>query len=198
MSFSKILFLFCVACCPLMVKAQEIDTTNRQINSRFLETTASQSIYLNPKKAGLYSALLPGLGQAYNKKYWKIPVLYALGGFLVYQVSVNHQNYIALRDELFAQALITNNTGLELSLDPRFAGLSQGLLTTRKDIFRKNRDRMILFSGLLYAVNILDAVVDAHLSTFTLGDNQKTVQIQPSLIPTSTSLAVGMNVSLNF
>jgi hypothetical protein len=119
----------------------------------------------SPRKAALYSAVLPGLGQVYNGKYWKIPIIY--GGFLTmgYLIILNNDRY-----NLFLTALNAERNG---EFNP-LAGVANGRyedtgqLQRAVDGSRRNRDFMIILTAGVYALNIVDAIVDAHLIEFDI------------------------------
>ena len=119
---------------------------------------------LRPAKAAFYSAVLPGLGQAYNKKYWKIPIVYAAIGTGVYFYVDNNKQYKRVR-EAYKRRLV----GFE---DDEFQGrlTDDGLREAQKS-FRRNKELSLLITFGLYALNIVDANVDAHLLQFNVDDN---------------------------
>lgn len=171
--------------------------TARSINWAFIDAESSIDNSHSPKKAGIYSALLPGLGQAYNKKYWKLPIVYGLGGFLGFRIYQTQRNYRALRDELFRRDLASATPEITFIENPDFEGISTGTIRTRKDIERESRDKFIVFSALFYGANIVDAVVDAHLTTFKVG-NGKELSLEPSLLPAGIYAAGGLELKLRF
>jgi len=116
-------------------------------------------------KAALMSAILPGSGQVYNKKYWKVPVIYGGAAVLVYFISVNNTEY-----KKFQEAIIVRNDGDSLTEDeyPRYTDEN---LKAYKDYYRRNRDLCYIFAGLLYTLNILDAYVDSQLLNFDVSDD---------------------------
>ena len=119
---------------------------------------------LRPAKAAFYSAVLPGLGQAYNKKYWKIPIVYAAIGTGIYFYTDNNKQYKRVR-EAYKRRL----AGFE---DDEFQGrlTDEGLREAQKS-FRRNKELSLLITFGLYALNIVDANVDAHLLQFNVDDN---------------------------
>ncbi len=148
----------------------------------------------SPKKAGLLSLALPGLGQAYNKKYWKIPIIYAGFTGLTYLVISNHQDYIKYRDAYIAR--IEDTPGNEDIL-PRYTTENIRVL---KNIHWKNRDLYIILTAGFYAFQVLDAIVDAHFYSFDMSDDLS-LRISPSFEPTMgtyQTTASGIGVSLNF
>lgn len=121
----------------------------------------------SPKKAALYSALLPGLGQAYNKKYWKIPIIYAGVGTLIYFINLNHKEY-----KKFREAYIYVSNGDSVPTDNDYVNkYSKDALLQGKNYYRGNLELTYILSGVLYILNIIDATVDAHLFEYDIGDN---------------------------
>ncbi|WP_226390271.1 DUF5683 domain-containing protein [Penaeicola halotolerans] len=121
--------------------------------------------YKNPKKAALLSAILPGLGQAYNEKYWKIPILYGGAAGIVFFIDFNDNRY-----QLFRQALFAEIDDDETTINP-FPNLNEQGLRRNVDYWRRNRDLLYVVSFVVYVFNIVDANVDAHLSSFDLSDD---------------------------
>lgn len=113
---------------------------------------------LNPTKAGLYSAVLPGLGQLYNKKYWKIPIVWGAVGTGVGIAVWNQNQYLKYREYYIAKL---NGTPNEF-VDER-PYLDKIALGNAQDRMKRQRDYAIAITGLIYILNIVDAVVDAHL-----------------------------------
>jgi Family of unknown function (DUF5683) len=143
----------------------------------------------SPHKAAVMSALLPGSGQAYNKKYWKIPVLY--GGFvgLGYAIRFNNREYSQYKD-----AFKLRLDGDESTVDPYVGIYSDNDLSTLKDFYRRNRDLSIIGCGLLYILNIVDASVDAHLFSFNVSSDLS-LNITPS---TLSGMNPGIGIVLSF
>lgn len=113
---------------------------------------------LNPTKAGLYSAVLPGLGQFYNKKYWKIPVVWGAVGLGAGIAIWNQNQYVEYREYYIAKL---NGTPNEFVDSKPF--LDKIALANAQDRAKRQRDYAIAVTGLIYILNIVDAVVDAHL-----------------------------------
>lgn len=117
----------------------------------------SKAMKFNPTKAGLYSAVLPGLGQYYNKKYWKIPIVLGAIGTGVGVTIFNQKQYNRYRTAFIAEL---NGQRHEFSDIP---GITADALGRTQDKARRNRDYAIAISSLVYILNIVDAVVDAQL-----------------------------------
>jgi len=119
---------------------------------------------LRPAKAAFYSAVLPGLGQAYNKKYWKIPIVYAALGTGVYFYINNNKQYNRVRDAYKRRLAGFDDDEFK----ERFT--NDGLIEAQKT-FRRNKELSLLVTLGLYALNIIDANVDAHLLQYNVDDN---------------------------
>lgn len=117
-----------------------------------------RTLKLNPTRAGLYSAVFPGLGQFYNKKYWKIPIVWGAVGTGVGIALWNDRQYRRYREYYIARL---NGTPNEF-VDSR-PWLDRVALANIQDRARRQRDYAIGITGLIYILNIVDAVVDAHL-----------------------------------
>lgn len=118
----------------------------------------------SPKKAAVMSAVLPGLGQAYNKKYWKIPIQYA--GFAVagWYLRDNLQNI-----DLYKQAFIAETDGNPATVNN--TGFNQNQLQQLIDQYTEWRDLSYIAFGIIYILGIVDASVDAHLFYFDVSDD---------------------------
>ena len=142
-----------------------------------------------PNKIALYSAMLPGLGQIYNRKAWKIPIIYGGATLLVFGAINSNTQYLFFRDALF----------LEVDGDPdtiNETGLNESQIRRRVDFFRRNRDFFIILTGALYLLNVLDAHVDAHLHEFEVNE-QLALSIRPSMVQNPWNIAnVGLSLQL--
>ena len=118
---------------------------------------------LAPSRAAFYSAVIPGLGQAYNKKYWKIPIIYAGIGTGIYFYGTNNREFNRFRDA-FKRRL----AGFE---DDEFQGISTERLEDAQRTASRNRDVSIIVSIAFYVLNIIDANVDAHLRQFNISND---------------------------
>ncbi len=143
-------------------------------------TSSDTSVLINPhsaNKAANMSALLPGLGQVYNRQYLKVPVLYAGAAGLVYGIVWNNRNY---QKYLSAYKLDSDTSSSTAS---EFNGVySVANLITLKDYYRRNRDLSAIVLVLLYAANIVDAYVYAQFYNFDVSDNLS-MNIKPFVIP---------------
>jgi hypothetical protein len=151
------------------------------------------------KRATLYSAILPGAGQVYNKKYWKVPIVYAAIGIPVYAFFFNKSWYQKCQYAL--TVTVNGSTGDSLAkVDPALlpyvtSGDVNGIITNR-DNFRKNQDYSVIFFLLFYGLNIVDATVDAHLKDFNV-NSDLSFKIKPMIMPGPTPSA-GITLAFDF
>ncbi len=117
----------------------------------------AKTLQFNPTKAGLYSAVLPGLGQYYNRKYWKIPIVWGAIGTGVGVTIYNQRQYDRYRNAFLAEL---NGQEHEFSSVP---GITKQALGRAQDRVKRQRDYAIAVTAFIYVLNIVDAVVDAHL-----------------------------------
>ncbi len=116
------------------------------------------------------SACLPGLGQAYNKKYWKIPVIYAGFSVLTYFIVQNGTEYRNFRDAYYIADTISDWNLSENSYVLRYRG-DLTLLQEGRNFYRRNLEFTYILSGILYILNIVDASVDGNLYNFEVSDD---------------------------
>jgi hypothetical protein len=134
----------------------------------------------SPRKATFRSAVLPGWGQAYNKKYWKIPIIYGALGTTAAVFFYNLKTYKDLKQAyIYLSDTIPANDAL---INPDFRGLSPESIRSYRGIFRQNVDYSVLVFMLFWGLNIVDATVDAHLKSFDVS-NDVTLKLKPSLNP---------------
>ncbi len=147
----------------------------------------------NPKVAVLLSAVLPGAGQIYNKKYWKTPIVWAGIGTCIYFVRSNQILYKDYRGALL-QRVDTSSTEPDKYLDI----YSTEQLISLQDQYRQNRDLFIIVSSLVYVLNIVDALVDAHLFSFDVSDDLS-LNWQPYYrYNVNTNNSAGLSLRLTF
>jgi hypothetical protein len=131
--------------------------------------TKKKSTAFDPRKATIRSAIIPGWGQIYNKKYWKVPLVYGALGTTAGIFFYNVKTYKALKQ---AYILITDTIpGNDAQIDPRFSNLSPSAIRSYRNSFRQNVDYSVLFFILFWGLNVVDATVDAHLKAFDVSDD---------------------------
>jgi len=147
-----------------------------------------------PRKALLYSAVLPGMGQIYNKKYWKLPIVY--GGFYIITTVAFRYNdlYNESKTELYA---IVRDPGY-VSSNPEYANYTESQLRSVNEYYRRQRDFFLILDGLWYLLQFVDAHVDAHLRDFDLNPQLK-VSLGPSMQQSPFyGQAAGVSLTLKF
>ncbi|MBX2963470.1 MAG: hypothetical protein KF687_13235 [Cyclobacteriaceae bacterium] len=130
----------------------------------------------NPQKALLYAAVVPGLGQVYTKKYWKLPLVYGGIGATGYAINFYQQGYQEFRGQLFYN--LENGLRNEGDVNPN-TGYTTAQLRTITDRYRRERDFMLIVMLGVYVLQMIDAHVDAHLREFDLNP-QLRVRLEPS------------------
>ncbi|WP_317192835.1 DUF5683 domain-containing protein [Aureivirga marina] len=130
---------------------------------------------LAPAKAAFYSAILPGLGQAYNKKYWKVPIVYAALGTTIYLYADNNDSYKRYRE---AYKLRIAGKRDEFTDANGNALLSLETLEQGQKTFKKNRDLALLSTIGIYLLQIVEASINAHLLQF---DTSRNLSVKPNV-----------------
>lgn len=210
----KIVFLLLIGCCVLAAPdvsvAQAVPDTslNNIIDDTLRQKKADPDIKVvapggipdadttptkpgpyqpNPKKAGLYSAILPGLGQLYNRQYWKIPVVYAGIGIAGYFFISNLTQYQSYRKAYIGRI---NNP---YPTDQYVGLLTTDQLNTQQNTYSKYLDLTVMFSVIGYALEVMDAVTSAHLKNFDISRD-----ISLHMTPTATQNHLGLGLVMNF
>lgn len=183
------------------------------------DTTAVTSVVkkkhiLLPQKAAMLSAVFPGMGQFYNRKYWKVPVVYAGFAGLGYMVAFNstlYNKYIKAFQDFDDKipetssylALTPNGWSAEMydpilhpeSYRPRYESQVKDLLLAGVDNYRKDRDLSFIGIAAWYVLSILDANVDASLSDYDI-DKNLNLAVTPLPVNVGSNLVTGVNFSL--
>jgi hypothetical protein len=154
----------------------------------------------SPHRATLYSLALPGLGQAYNRKYWKIPIVYAGIGTIGYFALNNRENYLKAKE---AYIYTFNNEDYPIDND-LIGKYNANDLREIRDYYRRNMELSWIIMALWYALNAVDAAVDAHLFDYDVGENLS-VQLSPQFTipmpqqnPVFQPPATGLKISVRF
>ncbi len=164
----------------------------------------------SPHKASMYSAVLPGLGQAYNKKYWKIPILYAGFAGLAYAIDWNSSMYSkyrnAYRDFVIQDGVNTSYLTLlegttisadDVEDDGTYSDWFENTLENGKDYYKKWRNLSYVGLALVYVINIIDASVDAHFKTFDVS-NDLSMRVEPIVNPGYGGNSMGLQLKIVF
>lgn len=167
------------------------DIENTAINNN-LKLSNSDFNPLSPAKAAFYSAVLPGLGQAYNKKYWKIPIVYAALGSGVYFYKTNNDNFIRVRE---AYKLRISGKPDEFDGTDGKPLLSVDALKRAQISYKKDRDLSLLITVGLYVLQILEASTNAHLMNHNVDNN---LSVSPQIIQNFTNSKSIIGASINY
>ena len=144
-------------------------------------------------KAAIRSAIIPGWGQAYNKRYWKIPIVYGALAIPVYTFTYNKTWYDKTR-EAYKIKLYNDTATVPLpedTIDPRLQPLSSGSMKIYRDEFRQNMDFSVLAFLVLWGLQVADAAVDAHLKGFNVSDDLS-MKVKPWVAPGGRSNGVSL------
>ena len=199
---NRILFFLLFFTSSIIISAQEneVEATIGEANLVIEDTTSGNEIDpLKPSKAAFYSAILPGLGQAYNKKYWKIPIVYAALGTGIYFYIDNDNEYNRYRDAYKRRLAGFTDDEFWGALEdgsplasPRIS--NDGLIRAQRTL-RRNKEVSLLVTIGIYALNIIDANVDAHLLQFNVDEN---LALKPHYQFNELDATSNVGVTLNF
>lgn len=169
---------------------QRIDTTEKKKRDKEIKIKRPKV----PWKAAVMSGCLPGLGQFYNGKWWKVPIVWGAMGTVGYFMITNHISFIGFRDA-YRQY---NEFGTVPTDYSSYANNPTGLRSQR-DYYQRTRDLLIIIESALWILNIVDASVDAHLSSFDISEDL-TMQIYPSsiYIPQTNQSFAGLSLNFKF
>lgn len=157
------------------------------VNKESITDTGRHVFQPNPKKAALFSAILPGLGQTYNRQYWKVPVIYAGIGAAGYFLIYNSSQYQTYRKAYIGR--LNNPTP-----NDEYVGVySTDALKQLQDGYKKYLDLTVLLTGVGYMVQVLDALSAAHLKNF---DVSRDITIR--LAPIQTNMGPSLGFAVNF
>jgi hypothetical protein len=178
-----------------MIPADSIPKVAKQLT--YVDKVDSVLKHHSPKKAAIRSAILPGLGQIYNKKYWKLPIIYGALGISGAVFQYNMKWYKKTRYAY--KVLFNNDTASFVKVDP----LLQPLLTsgnvnrlrTYRDGFRQDIDYSVLATLVLWGLNVVDATVDAHLKPFDVSDE---LSLKLKIGPSEMARTTGVSLVLAF
>lgn len=168
------LFLLCLFSVSFSFSQKENDSTSIGLDKELvvvdeLNIERKPIDPLRPSKAAFYSAIFPGAGQAYNNKYWKIPIVWGAIGTGVYFYLRNDKQFDRYRDAYKRRlAGFTDDEFSDANGNPLIS--NDGLIRAQQQ-FRRNKEISLLVTIGLYALNIIDANVDAHLLQFNVDEN---------------------------
>ena len=196
-------FIICVLllACGILLKAQNVDSVVVFADTTIIKNQDTLSLkeqnkiaFLEkhePRKATLRSAILPGWGQAYNKEYWKIPIVYGALAIPAATYLYNNKWYKKTRDAY--NIVVNNDTAMFGTIDPKLQPLISNPTSLQfyRNQFRKDRDYSTLWFIILWGLNVADATVFAHLKHFDVSDNLS-MDIRPDFNPLLKSAGIGI------
>jgi Family of unknown function (DUF5683) len=195
--FSAFFFLFILCDTKLLAQQKEdtlllketasVDSSGKNLSS----TDSVTKKKYNPKVAALRSAVLPGWGQAYNKKYWKIPIVYGALGTTAGVFFYNLKTYKLLRKAVIYRS--DKDTSNDRLIDPSLINLSTEALRSYRNEYRQNIDYSVLVFLLFWGLNVVDATVDAHLKAFDVSPD-----LSMKIVPGLNSINNGPGISFVF
>ncbi|APZ46610.1 hypothetical protein BW723_10030 [Polaribacter reichenbachii] len=198
MLFKKNILILFIAFYAVHSFAQK-DSTDVKVNDVKIlgNIKTSQGVYdpLAPSKAAFYSAIFPGMGQIYNKKYWKAPIVWGALAIPVYYYQINNNDY-----KRYRTAYKLRKAGLqdEFTLEDGSVLVSTETLETAQEQLKENRDFSLLSGIIIYVLQIVEASVNAHLLQFNTDDN---LSIKPAFIPDPIQFeapTVGLQIKFTF
>jgi tetratricopeptide (TPR) repeat protein len=179
------------------VSTFETDTVKSPIDSTGTSEDSIPELYHSPSKASMLSAVFPGLGQIYNKKYWKLPIIYAGVGICIYSIYFAQRNYDRYLTA-YKQRLANDPNNLdEFSKKGLGEYYNVEALTSYKDFYRRNRDLSYIILGGIYVLNIIDATVDGYLFDYDVSPDL-TLHFTPVINYSAYSNNFALSCSIRF
>ena len=198
----KLIFLFigCIFFCSAELSAQKKDTSAQKNSAvvkkdgTLVKSDTVVKLKFRPQVATRRSAILPGWGQATNKEYWKIPLVYGVlaipGALYFYNDSWYNKTKYAYEAKFKAQAPTLDSSGLA-GIDPQLKNLGLASLQSYRNTFRRDRDYSILYFILAWGLQVADATVFAHLKQFDVSDDLS-LQVKPQFNPNTRTPGLGL------
>jgi hypothetical protein len=169
---------------------KDTSTQNKPITKK--DTVAKH----DPRKATRRSAIIPGWGQAYNKDYWKIPIVYGILAIPVGMYIYNNNYYQKTKFAYEAKFKASQGDTSDLAfIDPEIKNLSISSLQNYRNSFRRDRDYAILWFILAWGLQVADATVFAHLNQFDVS-NDLSMEVKPTFSPQSRTPGISLTMSL--
>jgi hypothetical protein len=159
------------------------------ISIKSLAQDNDNSSFQSAHKASILSAIIPGTGQIYNKKYWKAPIIYASLATSIYFIYDNNNKY-----NTYKEAYLRREQG---EIDDYFDIYNNNQLITITDYYQRNRDVSYIITTAIYLLNIVDASVDAHLFDFDISEDLS-INYQPTIIKSPKTNTMALSLKMNF
>ena len=188
-----LLVLLCINNSKVLAQNEEL-IVKEEVTKDTVTTKSNTYNPLSPSKAAFYSAVFPGLGQAFNKKYWKIPIVYGALGTSIYVYDYNNKQYKRAR-EAFKLRIAGKPDEFD-GLDGK-PFLTVTALESAQTSAKKDKDLSLMIGVALYVLQIVEASVNAHLLQHNIDDK---LTLDPKLItdPINNKTYLGASLNLNF
>lgn len=174
----------------------EAQTDTVRIDSIGFEKYNEEKLKIHsPQRAAMYSAVLPGLGQIYNRNYWKLPLVYGGLGFLGYYLVFYNEEYQRFRDAYVYRTDGNPNTIDEF--DDEFSFYTKEWIASGRDFYRRKRDLSVLGLAGIYVATILDATVEGYLFNYDVSEDLS-INIRPIVVEQFSAMKPGMKISIRF
>ena len=182
-------FLILSSVCP----AQQVDTLKARDSVPAAKVDSLIKAEHSPRKAAIRSAIIPGWGQIYNKKYWKVPIVYAALGITGKVFSDNVKEYRDLRLAYRGKynARVNHDSTDYFKIKERFLPISEESLRAGRDQWRRYIDYSAVFFIIFWGLNVVDAVVDAHLKAFDISPDLS-LKLKPSFNPVAKTKGLSL------
>ena len=196
-AFTIFLFTISLLVCNNIFAQKKTDSlkiSSKKYNSGIFSKTDTSMLY-SPRRATYRSAIIPGWGQATNKKYWKIPIVYAALGVTTYIFFHNVKQYNEAKNA-YLNSIDNNPANDSLIPQPYYTIKDQPeRIKTFRNQVRQNVDYSVLFFILFWGLNVVDATVDAHLKTFDVS-NDLSLQIRPGYSPLANTNGISLVLNI--
>ncbi len=181
----RLIVIISIVLSSYLCKAQKVDAISKV---EIADSVVVKNKKRNPNRAALLSAICPGLGQAYNRSYWKMPIVYAAVGGSIYGIIINQKNFNEI-SAVYKRRINKDSTG---NLMPELG--SNDAVLYQLNYYRRWRDLSYILVTASYLLNIIEAHVDAHLKDFDVSDNLS-MKIKPSIFQAQGLVIPGFSLS---
>lgn len=159
-----------------------------QADTASVGNTSHKERFLPRPSTAAYLSIFPGGGQLYNRRYWKVPIVYGVLGGLVYLTEFNRREYVRYRSAYESSLAGQPHEFSSLNVPP-------AVLRNARDVTRKSMEESYIFLSLAYFIQIAEAYVDAHLQDFDISDDLG-FRVEPAMIPSAAGSYAGVSVSI--
>jgi len=163
------------------------------ISKKTKQNKKSAPVGHSPRTATIRSAILPGWGQYYNKKYWKIPLVYGAIGTCAGLFYYNLNEYQNARDAY--RYKVDNDPANDLLIKDKFRPVDPESIRRYRNDVRQNVDYSVLAFLVCWGLNVVDATVDGHLKSFEVSENLSLELMTPAINPINASYSAGIRIN---